>query len=77
MQSFALEDVNASKADMYLKNCVSNLWISSLGLQIQDTHACMHTCTCTIHTCKADWTLEGSAHALKAVLNQVALKLCW
>lgn len=37
----------------------------------------MHTNIRTIYTCKADRTLEGSTHALKAVLNQVALKLCW
>lgn len=28
-----------------------------------------------IQTCEADWTLEGSSHALKAVLDQMALKL--
>lgn len=29
---------------------------------------------CSTQTCEADRTLEGSTHALEAVLNQVALK---
>lgn len=28
-----------------------------------------------MQTCEADWTLEGSSHALEAVLDQMALKL--
>ena len=41
-----------------------------------NTHTHTHTHTRKgLHTCEADGTLEGAAHALEAVLDQVTLQL--